>query len=263
MSDKIQCEAHGERSKAFVCSHLCDGHGLGFNSDEPTAECPYPDAWCDDCEIIRARHDGWNKESEELCEIKLVCSFCYEQMRAKNTRTGESLDELQKLRWKCATCSEWHSGIADSGYSSPSPWDAEYEGKEGCYLDEDWCAIENEYFFVRGILHIPIRGTDKTFGFGVWGSLSEENNEQLVEMDENPEKVNLPPMFSWLSNNLPGYPDTMNLKMSCIAQEVGKRPFFELDPDQDHPLVMQYRNGITPSEVKQYMIEHMGVRFEG
>jgi len=60
--------------------------GLGFNRDEPTPENPFPDAWCDDCEIIRATHGGWNEESKKLARIRLLCSGCYEQIRIRNTK---------------------------------------------------------------------------------------------------------------------------------------------------------------------------------
>ena len=47
---------------------------LGFNRNEPTADDLFPDAWCNDCELIRAEHGGWNEESEKLAKISLLCS---------------------------------------------------------------------------------------------------------------------------------------------------------------------------------------------
>src|SRR5947207_1802170 len=111
MANKIKCQLHGDCEETFVCSHLTgETWGLGFNRDEPSTESPFPDAWCDDCEIIRAAHNGWNKESENLAKFLLLCSGCYEQALIHHTRTGISLDDLADLRWQCGSCEEWHTG---------------------------------------------------------------------------------------------------------------------------------------------------------
>lgn len=74
MADKVQCETHGEAGKTYVCQHLIGDAavGLGFNRNEPTDENPFPDAWCDNCELIRAAHGGWNEQSEKLTKISLA-----------------------------------------------------------------------------------------------------------------------------------------------------------------------------------------------
>jgi len=71
-------------------------------------------------------------------------------------------------------------------------------------------------------------------------------------MNGDPECVELPPMFSWLSTQIDGYPDTLNLKMHACIQEVGTRPIFELEPN-GHPLSREYHHGITPERVREIM----------
>jgi hypothetical protein len=71
--------------------------GLGFNRDDPTDDNPFPDAWCDNCELIRASHNGWNDESQKLAKISLLCSGCYERALIRNTRTSVTLDDLAEL----------------------------------------------------------------------------------------------------------------------------------------------------------------------
>src|SRR5580658_8258468 len=108
MSEKVSCAAHGETDQTFICTHLAgETSGLGFNSDEPTDEDPFPDAWCDDCEIIRAAHGEWNEKSSKLTKIVLACSGCYERARIRNTRPTTTLDDLAGLRWKCGSCDQW------------------------------------------------------------------------------------------------------------------------------------------------------------
>ena len=269
MADKIQCSTHGECQQTFVCSHLVgDATGLGFNRNEPTEEDPFPDARCDDCELIRTAHDGWNGESEKLVKIVLLCSGCYERSRIRNTRTSTTLEDLADLRWKCSSCDEWHTGpCLDFGCDSPHYWSKEYEEashragllpgwskqRPKTFLNEDYCAIEDRDFFVRGLISLPIIGTGESLRWGVWGSLSRDNFSTLLKMDEDKKYTELPPMFSWLSTQIPEYPNTLNLKMHAHIQEPKLRPLFELELS-DHPLTQEYHKGITPERVKEIML---------
>ena len=259
---------HGAAAKCYVCSHLAErSHGLGFNCRRPTKKNPFPDAWCDNCELIRAAHGGWDEESEKLTTIQLICSGCYERARIRNTKPTVTLDELAGLRWKCGSCDEWHSGpMLDVGYDAPRYWSKEYDHgyrwsvlpsgalEKTCktFLDSDYCAIDDEYFFVRGIIELPILGTAEDFRWGVWGSLSRDNFEALIRADaknEHPEKRE---MFSWLSTWASGYPDTKGLKMTAVVRELGMRPVFHLERS-NHPLVKEFYEGIAPERVKEIM----------
>jgi hypothetical protein len=268
MSDTIQCDSHGERPRAFVCSHLVgQPSGLGFNRDEPSPDNPFPDAWCDDCEIIRVAHNGWNDESQKLAKISLLCSACYERVRIRNTCTAVTLDDLANLRWKCGSCDEWHFGPCfDFGYDAPQYWSKECAdtdrrnklspnlGRERpeTFLTEDYCAIDDRDFFVRGIIELPIIGTAESLRWGVWGSLSRANFDMLLETAEDPRCLALPPMFSWMSTQLPEYPDTLNLRMYARVSALNMRPQFDVELT-DHPLAQEYHNGILPERVKEIM----------
>ncbi len=269
MSETVHCDTHGETEQTFVCSHLAEpSHGLGFHRDVPSDDDAFPDAWCDACELIRAAHDGWTDAAQKLVSIKLICSGCYERTRIRNSKPTVTLDELATLRWKCGSCDEWHTGPSlDFGYDAPHHWDSSSDcgtrwsilpsgalhASPETFLDSDYCAIDNESFFVRGIIELPILGAAESFRWGVWGSLSRAKFEMLIRADEaelQPEKLQ---MFSWLSTRLPDYPDTLNLRMTALIQEIGTRPHFKLDAG-DHPLVQEYYHGITPERVKELML---------
>ena len=267
MADTVLCDSHGEAEVTFTCSHLADGSaGIGFNRDEPTEEDPFPDAVCDECDLILEAHSGWTDESEKLIEIRLLCSRCYELCRIRNTRTDVTFEDLSSLRWKCGSCEEWHYGpCLDFTYYTPLYWSSEYDeaneigffdsGKEGLprtFLNEDICVMDGEHYFVRGLIHLPIIGSTQSLRWGVWGSLSRENFEKLLSMNNDPKRVDLPPMFSWLSNRIDDYPDTLSLKMHAYIQELGTRPNFELELT-DHPLSQEYHHGITPERVRDIM----------
>jgi hypothetical protein len=268
VSKTIHCHSHGENQQAFVCIHLTgESSGLGFNRDEPSEGNEYPDAWCDNCELIQAAHTGWDGVPEGLCEIVVICSECYERSRIRNTRPSVTLADLDGLRWKCSTCEEWHTGpMLDLSFHQPVYWSEAFpvgsrwellpsgaiSKTSRTFLDEDFCAINDEDFFVRGNIHLPIIGAAETFCWGVWGSLSRENFETLLRMDDDPERVNLPPMFSWLSSEIAEYPSSLSLKMYAHIQGPGLRPHFHLERT-DHPLTREYHYGITPERLKEIM----------
>jgi len=273
LADTVHCDTHGNTEKTFVCVHLVQesSAGLGFNGRKPTKKKPFPDAWCDNCEIIREAHGGWNEESEKLTRITLLCSGCYQRARIRNTRPSVTLDDLAGLRWKCGSCEEWHTGpLLDIGFSRPFYWTDKFENSSRwtflpsgdiekpskSFLDQDYCAINDEGFFVRGLIYLPIVGAAETFRWGVWGSLSRQNFETLLKADNDPDSADLPPMFSWLSNWISEYPDTRNLKMYAHIQGPTSRPHFRLEPS-DHPLAQEYHHGITPERVKEIMLKRL------
>lgn len=269
MPDTIVCDTHGERQRTYVCVHLSGStSGLGFHTAHATADNRFPDAWCDDCEIIRDAHGGWNEESEKLLKVVLLCSACYQRSRIRNTHTSVKLEDLAGLRWKCTSCEEWHTGpLLDLTHDHPYYWTTEHQKESDranllppwskerpkTFLDENYCAINGEDFFVRGIISLPIVGTPEEFRWGVWGSLSRQNFEKMLEMHEDAKRIELPPMFSWLSSQISEYSDTLNLKMYVHVREIGSRPDFELELN-DHPLAQEFHHGISPERIREITV---------
>ncbi|MBG8553553.1 hypothetical protein I5L79_08345 [Hymenobacter sp. BT594] len=85
----VECDKHEYRRRAFVCSHLMAREEVGFEEAFDTYENMelYDDdyqAWCNECEKIRRREDGWNKKSMEFADIRVVCEKCYFEMKEIN-----------------------------------------------------------------------------------------------------------------------------------------------------------------------------------
>jgi hypothetical protein len=269
MVDTVNCSIHGDGTATYVCHHLTgDKVGLGFNSDTPSDDSPDPDAWCDDCEVIRAAHGGWNEQSESLTKFALLCPGCYKKARHQNTKTDSTLNELAGVRWKCGSCEEWHTGpVFDISYDHPDYWSDEnvesfrreqkagapVRNLNGTFLDEDFCAVNGEHYFMRGRIELPILGTREKFCWGVWGSLSRPSMEAAVAYYADPENVPLPsPLFSWLNNRIKFYPEQNSIKMYAHLQPGNRRPKFEIEPT-NQPISRDFHDGIPPSRVKEIM----------
>jgi hypothetical protein len=77
------------------------------------------------------------------------------------------------FRFKCSSCGEWHEGMPTFGADAPLYFYAipEQEREARCVLTSDTCSIDQEFFFVRGCLEIPVEGAMEPFVWGVWASV--------------------------------------------------------------------------------------------
>jgi len=89
----VDCGNHQRRRRAFVCGHLSKGSKNGFEEAFDTfenMEFEYEDddfmAWCNQCEEIRIKYDGWNEESEKCLNMKLLCEKCYFEIKETNKK---------------------------------------------------------------------------------------------------------------------------------------------------------------------------------
>jgi hypothetical protein len=149
------------------------------------------------------------------------------------------------FRFKCSTCDEWHEGVPHLSAEAPPYYYAvpEAERRTRCELSSDICVVDREFFFVRGVIEIPVDGLDEAFGWGVWVSLSEASFREYLVHYEDDRRSALGPYFGWLSAAITGYPDTENLKTMVHPRKPDLRPLIELEPTE-HPLAVEQRQGI-------------------
>ncbi|MCF2530625.1 DUF2199 domain-containing protein [Yinghuangia sp. KLBMP8922] len=144
------------------------------------------------------------------------------------------------------------------GADAPAPWRPRHARGRKSELGTDLCVIKGRHFFIRGLVEIPVLGTDESFSWGVWASLSRTNFVRAQELWDDPDRTEEPPYFGWLCTALPGYrPGTLHLKTNVHTRAVGQRPFIELEPT-DHPLAVEQREGITMDRVREIAALVMG-----
>jgi hypothetical protein len=163
------------------------------------------------------------------------------------------------LRWTCSRCGAEHEGIPlDWAYDTPAYWDGAQSDDD--HLSEDLCTWTDDAgklnYFIRGVLEIPVQENGESLGYGVWSSLSKESFERVVELWDEPARTEEPPYFGWLSNSLPGYPQTINLPLDVAVQEPGQRPLLVLHGG-DHPLIDEQQRGISETRLQEIAELHM------
>jgi hypothetical protein len=110
-----------------------------------------------------------------------------------------------------------------------------------------WNGGQGTHHFVRGVIEIPVHGLDDVFCYGVWASLSGESYARATAAYDANEATG--PLFGWLSNRLPGYPETLHLKTNVNVRP-NRRPSIVLH-GADHPLVREQREGISLQRVQE------------
>ncbi|WP_236241721.1 DUF2199 domain-containing protein [Streptomyces sp. CC228A] len=138
-------------------------------------------------------------------------------------------------------------------YSATAPyvWDPNFADAPDCLLSADQCVIQAQHYFVKGLIEIPVIGSDEVFSWGVWVSLSRENFSRAADLWDTPGRESEKPYFGWLTTELTIYsPTTINLKTNLHTRPVGERPLIELEPT-DHPLAVEQRVGITMDRVRE------------
>jgi len=135
-------------------------------------------------------------------------------------------------------------GFDEPIYVAQMPED---ERAKRVFLTTDFCVVDDTSFFVRGVLVLPVIGIEESFGWGVWSSLSQANFTRY-QQHYGDDVSDWQPMFGWLSNRLPDYPDTVNLAVSMQTSTRGQRPLLTLKPG-DHPLARDQAAGISLERV--------------
>lgn len=151
------------------------------------------------------------------------------------------------MAYRCSSCGQLHGELPDIGSDKPDYWWSVPPIERSFRIDmcEDACDVDGEFFFIRGVLEIPLKDADDRFGFGVWVSQKKENFQTYLENLESP---SIGPFFGWLNTKISWFEeDTINLKTKAHFRGNGLRPVIVLEPS-DHPLAAMQREGITLDE---------------
>ncbi|HSY35192.1 MAG TPA: DUF2199 domain-containing protein [Acidobacteriaceae bacterium] len=157
------------------------------------------------------------------------------------------------MSWTCATCGGSHEDV-------PLSFAADYpdnyanmsieEREQRAIAGSDQCVIDEDQFYVRGCLEIPLLEDDGVFLWGVWARLWKEDYLEIADCWDQVGRENAHgPFKGRLGNSLKQYSsETLNLKLSIKLRPVGERPLFVI-ADPDHPLGSAQINGMTNQQV--------------
>lgn len=161
------------------------------------------------------------------------------------------------MSYKCATCGKEHLDLPDIGFEKPDPWFAipENERTARTQLTADTCIINDEEYFIRAVLLLPVIGYSHDFGLGIWVSQKRENFFTYLD---NYDSAEIGPFFGWLSTEIGYYKESTYLLKTMVHFRGGNsRPIVELEPTE-HPLSVAQRTGISFNEALEIVHYYNG-----
>jgi hypothetical protein len=157
--------------------------------------------------------------------------------------------------YRCVTCGQSHDEEASAFLFSLPLYALQIPpGDQARRVDatSDQCVVDGQHFFILGNLDVALRDSSNFIRWSVWTTLSERNFLRASELWNAAGREAEPPYFGWLSNQVPGYPDTLHVKTVVHTQPVGIRPRIEII-EEDHPLWVEQREGISPERFQELL----------
>jgi hypothetical protein len=146
----------------------------------------------------------------------------------------------------CSRCGSHHQELP-LNYSTMAPdiWDEGLSGDPESMLSLDHCVVTGEFFFIKGLIEIPVIDTGETFRWGVWASVRREDFIRNMQLWESPGREYEEPYRGTLATGLDHYtPSTYQLRVDVHTRPVGIRPIVAVR-DYSHPLSAEQRKGMT------------------
>jgi hypothetical protein len=149
----------------------------------------------------------------------------------------------------CSVCGEHHAGrLLDIRVSLPDVIHAlsEEERERRTWLADDFAVLDDDLFFVRGLLELPIPTLESRFAYGVWIQVAQRDFTFLMEHWDDPAQLRFAPTDGTLANELGPYVATAGLPARLQPISPDLLPLVEVLA-ADHPLALDQRRGISES----------------
>jgi hypothetical protein len=154
-SKHIMCEEHGTATTTYVCSHLVDDPLQRWHSNRASLDNPWPDAWCDRCNVKFARDGEWNESNSDGIEIQILCNYCYEGALGKSVSRLKGV-QLENWRSFLDCCSEelrikQETLKREYGLTRHKRWDWDQERGELVFSNDGIPAVTAAIQFVGSV----------------------------------------------------------------------------------------------------------------
>lgn len=138
-------------------------------------------------------------------------------------------------------------------YRKPDPIASmcEDEIESQCKYTNDYYVCDDEYFYIRCVLPLPVHDTGKDYCLGVWAQVSPNSFNKIWELwdDENQSKE--PPMCGLLANDVHLHTGTENTEIEVQLTGLTSRPIITVK-DPESSLYQEQQCGITIHRASEY-----------
>jgi hypothetical protein len=153
----------------------------------------------------------------------------------------------------CSSCGMSHPGLP---FSFAADFPDRYanlsrdERDTRASIGSDQCVIDEEEFYIRGCLEIPVLGCEDPFMWGVWARVKVEVYDEIsANWQVAGREKSTGPYKGRLANVLSVYTETLNVRVKIKISEVGVRPLFLVEDESD--IGEEQRFGITQKQASE------------
>ncbi len=154
----------------------------------------------------------------------------------------------------CSSCGQEHPGLPLSFTADyPDPYaNLSAEARElRAVVSSDQCIIDQQEFYIRGCLEVPIVGTGGIFMWGLWARVHETDFDQISDHWESEgREAIIGPYKGHLANALSIYTDTLDQRIEVRISPVGIRPLFVVE-DTGTALYDEQHLGVSPQKAAE------------
>ncbi len=157
--------------------------------------------------------------------------------------------------FKCGTCGKFHIGLPmDMEFKKPGRY-FEIPAKERnsrIYVSTDVCVVDDNEFYIRGVLPIPVANSIDKFRWGLWAKVEKNDFDIYAEYWDGNLTENLPALHGLLSGSMKHYPDSDMTPVEIYLQTGDQRPIFKVISDESS-LGSDQKKGITIEKVHSFV----------
>jgi len=166
------------------------------------------------------------------------------------------------MRSRCRKCGKTHEEFPSLEFCSPFYYSRLADDRKDvkAELHSDFCVIRSKEqvdHFIRAIISQKVNDHCDTLEYGVWILLNEESYQDYDKhyLDTDHEAT----YFGYISNQIPGYDNTLSVRVTVHAHKGVNRPVVVPHADQrTNPFVSDYYKGISKADVVRKLKDVMG-----
>ncbi|QGX39606.1 DUF2199 domain-containing protein [Permianibacter aggregans] len=165
------------------------------------------------------------------------------------------MDEIEGDRgFYCESCGERHEGLTkDFGFQLPDEvWNLScLEDYLRSRHNKDFCTLDENRFFIRGILQIPFTYEDDSFGWGLWVEISREDHQIAIATWETGADE-IPEFEGRIANEIAIFGDILGQTVHVKLFDE-HRPLLSFPTESGHLLAKEQRDGISLERHHEYI----------
>lgn len=120
-----------------------------------------------------------------------------------------------------------------------------------CNYTDDYVVCDNESYYLRCLIPLPVQNTERDYSLGVWVQVSPESFRKVWDLWDDEDQSEEPPIKGLLANSVHLNSRTKNAEVTVQLTGPTSRPTVSVQYT-DCTLYKEQRNGITIHRASEY-----------